>query len=101
MLRGEIGHVLLRVAAGVAPGRQQRQRLLFAEATLLDQQEVIDEHALLLDARRVRRRGAGRAPADVGVVAARADVEQRSEEHTSELQSLMRTSYAVFCLKKK
>src|SRR3546814_2329318 len=40
----------------------------------------------------------------------RADVEQdqgereegdRSEEHTSELQSLMRISYAVFCLKKK
>src|SRR3546814_10540998 len=27
--------------------------------------------------------------------------EQRSEEHTSELQSLMRISYAVFCLKKK
>src|SRR3546814_5373753 len=27
-------------------------------------------------------------------------VERRSEEHTSELQSLMRTSYAVFCLKK-
>src|SRR3546814_1685807 len=27
--------------------------------------------------------------------------QQRSEEHTSELQSLMRTSYAVFCLKKK
>src|SRR3546814_2024905 len=29
-----------------------------------------------------------------------ADVAQRSEEHTSELQSLMRISYAVFCLKK-
>src|SRR3546814_7409516 len=27
--------------------------------------------------------------------------QHRSEEHTSELQSLMRTSYAVFCLKKK
>src|SRR3546814_7637727 len=27
--------------------------------------------------------------------------EDRSEEHTSELQSLMRNSYAVFCLKKK
>src|SRR3546814_3070334 len=27
--------------------------------------------------------------------------EDRSEEHTSELQSLMRSSYAVFCLKKK
>src|SRR3546814_2184701 len=33
------------------------------------------------------------------LVLARSD--QRSEEHTSELQSLMRTSYAVFCLKKK
>src|SRR3546814_10205773 len=28
-------------------------------------------------------------------------IEDRSEEHTSELQSLMRISYAVFCLKKK
>src|SRR3546814_10725989 len=31
----------------------------------------------------------------------RAGSEDRSEEHTSELQSLMRISYAVFCLKKK
>src|SRR3546814_10261979 len=29
------------------------------------------------------------------------NLQQRSEEHTSELQSLMRISYAVFCLKKK
>src|SRR3546814_5274426 len=29
------------------------------------------------------------------------DLDDRSEEHTSELQSLMRISYAVFCLKKK
>src|SRR3546814_6060055 len=29
------------------------------------------------------------------------DQNHRSEEHTSELQSLMRNSYAVFCLKKK
>src|SRR3546814_9028418 len=28
-------------------------------------------------------------------------IDKRSEEHTSELQSLMRISYAVFCLKKK
>src|SRR3546814_1141327 len=28
-------------------------------------------------------------------------IQQRSEEHTSELQSLMRNSYAVFCLQKK
>src|SRR3546814_1103869 len=31
----------------------------------------------------------------------RAPTKRRSEEHTSELQSLMRISYAVFCLKKK
>src|SRR3546814_8715793 len=31
----------------------------------------------------------------------RIDTKERSEEHTSELQSLMRISYAVFCLKKK
>src|SRR3546814_6359907 len=31
----------------------------------------------------------------------RVEAEFRSEEHTSELQSLMRISYAVFCLKKK
>src|SRR3546814_8869497 len=30
-----------------------------------------------------------------------AEAEARSEEHTSELQSLMRISYAVFCLKQK
>src|SRR3546814_2352252 len=35
------------------------------------------------------------------MVAERVEVSTRSEEHTSELQSLMRTSYAVFCLKKK
>src|SRR3546814_4814477 len=34
-------------------------------------------------------------------VGLRAQVVVRSEEHTSELQSLMRISYAVFCLKKK
>src|SRR3546814_4156495 len=35
------------------------------------------------------------------LVATAADGDVRSEEHTSELQSLMRISYAVFCLKKK
>src|SRR3546814_3155070 len=46
------------------------------------------------------------AAAQIGDIArARIDavdrIEARSEEHTSELQSLMRISYAVFCLKKK
>src|SRR3546814_1155378 len=37
----------------------------------------------------------------LGSHAVEEDVGARSEEHTSELQSLMRISYAVFCLKKK
>src|SRR3546814_4130948 len=46
--------------------------------------------------------GAARLLAPVLVdVAADPDRSGRSEEHTSELQSLMRISYAVFCLKKK
>src|SRR3546814_2638018 len=36
-----------------------------------------------------------------GELASKYPVQSRSEEHTSELQSLMRISYAVFCLKKK
>src|SRR3546814_6011707 len=44
----------------------------------------------------------GRAPAPCGRrPRRRARQHCRSEEHTSELQSLMRISYAVFCLKKK
>src|SRR3546814_1621754 len=37
----------------------------------------------------------------VGLAGGRVHCDVRSEEHTSELQSLMRISYAVFCLKKK
>src|SRR3546814_4458100 len=50
---------------------------------------------------------AGRNPAkgraaEVAIRQRQADAKvRRSEEHTSELQSLMRISYAVFCLKKK
>src|SRR3546814_1311853 len=48
-------------------------------------------------------RGAWRIPpaSDGSVGNRRLQLAQRSEEHTSELQSLMRISYAVFCLKKK
>src|SRR3546814_9819540 len=46
---------------------------------------------------------AGYPPEDLVLKPAfqRAITQARSEEHTSELQSLMRISYAVFCLKKK
>src|SRR3546814_3957950 len=48
---------------------------------------------------RRRRRHLWRAPARID--GRRGGSDRRSEEHTSELQSLMRHSYAVFCLKKK
>src|SRR3546814_8487710 len=50
--------------------------------------ELIAAHALLARDQAVHLRAHGTSP-------------MRSEEHTSELQSLMRISYAVFCLKKK
>src|SRR3546814_2526253 len=45
--------------------------------------------------------GAGPVEAPASHRAGLAQLVERSEEHTSELQSLMRISYAVFCLKKK
>src|SRR3546814_9242912 len=50
-----------------------------------------------------RQRGSGDGAGDAGHAELGADLPMRarSEEHTSELQSLMRISYAVFCLKKK
>src|SRR3546814_5866450 len=50
---------------------------------------------------RVRQPGAQDAVAERLPAYTRRLLEPRSEEHTSELQSLMRISYAVFCLKKK
>src|SRR3546814_4525820 len=63
--------------------RYQRQSVLLRDLSALPE-EVI--YILLFMRRDVR------APTE--------DVARRSEEHTSELQSLMRISYAVFCLKK-
>src|SRR3546814_9675643 len=61
---------------------------------------------------RVKPRRLFEKPADGGISLSSLDqmeldnrhfnsLKERSEEHTSELQSLMRISYAVFCLKKK
>src|SRR3546814_2315305 len=47
---------------------------------------------------RIPQTGFVRSPVNEFV---KAENQKRSEEHTSELQSLMRISYAVFCLKKK
>src|SRR3546814_4132868 len=76
----------------------QRQRLLRALAA-----GAGNDH--LRDAGRARARQHGiEVMGETFVAQIGADVDKlhgRSEEHTSELQSLMRISYAVFCLKKK
>src|SRR3546814_951881 len=55
---------------------------------------VVDETRLRTDEDRV-------AAGWISIVAAARRRVDRSDEHTSELQSLMRISYAVFCVKKK
>src|SRR3546814_8890287 len=68
--------------------RQRRPARGARRLAVLEREHPVDEHEAHpgREARRVRIVGARR---------------RRSEEHTSELQSLMRISYAVFCLKKK
>src|SRR3546814_8784670 len=78
--------------AGAAGGGERLSRPLFAGGAC----------DLRLDDRRaarhlVRSGLVGRAAMVLGC----GDAAARSEEHTSELQSIMRISYAVFCLKKK
>src|SRR3546814_7279247 len=60
--------------------------------------ELQDQAGHGIDQRRVAD---GRSISDCARQARSPPRRQRSEEHTSELQSLMRISYAVFCLKKK
>src|SRR3546814_7808381 len=65
-------------------------------------QHALDQLRLIIheqgDDAHQRRHGAADG---VGGIDVEATLAGRSEEHTSELQSLMRISYAVFCLKKK
>src|SRR3546814_6462856 len=87
--------------------RRQRRRRRFEIGIAVDQPAGTERFEALAQQ---RRPGLGELPADFlrdPGIAERAlqrhlrQVAVRSEEHTSELQSLMRTSYAVFCLKKK
>src|SRR3546814_5012107 len=83
------------------PPRSTRTDTLFPYTTLFRSLAVVDVLPSLEPRPAAgevhRRRGAGFRPRH----AALQPVPGRSEEHTSELQSLMRISYAVFCLKKK
>src|SRR3546814_10226042 len=80
------------------PPRSTRTDTLFPYTTLFRSHQPPDRDRALLK----QGHGLGYELLERGRVVQRPDrVLDRSEEHTSELQSLMRISYAVFCLKKK
>src|SRR3546814_6841264 len=93
------------------PPRSTRTDTLFPYTTLFRSHPSRTSHraAALLLAENTPRRNRGNCRiemkglkrASCGHALGRAPPRSRSEEHTSELQSLMRISYAVFCLKKK
>src|SRR3546814_3697771 len=99
------------------PPRSTRTDTLFPYTTLFRSVAVRgfdDQQVGFLDARRIAHDRPARLPQvaaehhfDRAIAFADPDLDDRgtedvrSEEHTSELQSLMRISYAVFCLKKK
>src|SRR3546814_3564810 len=83
------------------PPRSTRTDTLFPYTTLFRSSQRFEAacaHPVGRDGGRLPRTNAQRAGARSPQGA---EVGGRSEEHTSELQSLMRISYAVFCLKKK
>src|SRR3546814_4169163 len=83
------------------PPRSTRTDTLFPYTTLFRSVEAVERQlgrTAVDDVRRLRQ--LERELLEQGWVVRGADG-LRSEEHTSELQSLMRISYAVFCLKKK
>src|SRR3546814_4544917 len=80
----------VRIAAAQPPPGPDGARAAGAEQGLL--------HHRLQRPRGQRDGGAGDAPYRSGISALPLRRRHRSEEHTSELQSLMRISYAVFCL---
>src|SRR3546814_1150127 len=84
------------------PPRSTRTDTLFPYTTLFRSDRLADrqeDHPCLLQL--LAKGGRDRNAVEHRVDRDLARALDRSEEHTSELQSLMRNSYAVFCLKKK
>src|SRR3546814_5705325 len=67
----------------------------------LDRRSEVERHCAIEDGLARNRRERGQPCEHGRLVDLSVELMDRSEEHTSELQSLMRISYAVFCLKKK
>src|SRR3546814_8376140 len=86
-------------SAGGLPHRKCWQMLEPVELRTAMQQCVGAGQHYGIEFGRIRRIPNARAHLEQGI--ANRLQSKRSEEHTSELQSLMRISYAVFCLKKK
>src|SRR3546814_5799512 len=86
------------------PPRSTRTDTLFPYTTLFrshDGSTAVERTAAGEPAVVVHRHADGTVESHPAPQATPAEHDHRSEEHTSELQSLMRTSYAGFCLKKK
>src|SRR3546814_6740908 len=84
------------------PPRSTRTDTLFPYTTLFrSDAEYVVRVLHRSSSHLVRRRAASIEPQHRGDAPKDETAMRRSEEHTSELQSLMRISYAVFCLKKK
>src|SRR3546814_1864484 len=84
------------------PPRSTRTDTLFPYTTLFRSPHIGSAvRAVRLEIERCAAQSIIQALAGARPINAANRLPQRSEEHTSELQSLMRISYAVFCLKKK
>src|SRR3546814_4894095 len=89
LFRSNVGHV-----------RRAREAVLRVDGqtvghvSALGRRDVLDDEHLFTGCRPIGPHASEAVGAGLGELG-------RSEEHTSELQSLMRISYAVFCLKKK
>src|SRR3546814_10811002 len=96
--RPGVGDLLQKAAEAVDVGVVERRVDLVQHA---DRRGIGQEYGEQQRDRGQRLLAARQKRHHLGLLARRAGHDLRSEEHTSELQSLMRISYAVFCLKKK
>src|SRR3546814_5506062 len=100
--RETISHALHRFGANTGGGFVNQHDREYVIRNVSRTRKLDDLRALVI----AERDGVSIALSQVADVAfeprvKRGDAGYRSEEHTSELQSLMRISYAVFCFKKK